>query len=64
MQERRQKKRGHALCIKCRLSERNLSLDYVQFHLTEASWKIKLLLFSVLFHIDQLMMCRIILTTY
>lgn len=59
-----QRERGHALCIKCRLSKRNLSLDYVQFHLTEASWKIKLLLFSVLFHIDQLMMCRIILTTY
>lgn len=59
-----QREREHALCIKRRLSKRNLSLDYVQFHLTEASWKIKLLLFSVLFHIDQLMMCRIILTTY
>lgn len=59
-----QREREHALCIERRLSKRNLSLDYVQFHLTEASWKIKLLLFSVLFHIDQLMMCRIILTTY
>lgn len=50
---RAERERGHALCIKCRLSKRNLSLDYVQFHLTEASWKIKLLLFSVLFHIDH-----------